>query len=83
MVAVVSRVLAALRTVGRAFPISFLLSLSLSTAKFGTSRWVLGLPEGLSPRLLHASHKFHGLQRRHARYLAPQCADTFDVAVRY
>ena len=76
--AVVTRVLEALHTVSRAFPVS-----PFSTANLRATRWLLRRPEGLSSRVLHASHKFHHLQRRHARYLAPQRADTSDVAVRY
>ena len=76
--AVGTRVLEALHTVGRAFPVS-----PLSAANLGVTRWLLRRPEGLSSRVLHASHKFHHLQRRHAGYLASQRADTSDVAVRY
>lgn len=78
MEAVDTRVLEALHTVNRAFSIS-----SISIADLGTTRWFLGRPEGLSPRIFHASDKFHHLQRRHARYLASQRANTADIAVWY
>lgn len=56
MGAVDTRVLEALHTVSRASPIS-----PSSTANLGATRWFLRRPEGLSPRILHASHKLHRL----------------------
>lgn len=51
-----TRVLEALHTVNRSFPVS-----PLSSADSGTIRRFLGRPEGLSLGILHASDKFHHL----------------------
>ena len=46
-------------------------------------RWFRRRAEDLSPRVFDASYGFRRFQRRYARYLASERADTFDVAVWY